>query len=109
MLIGGTCGCLIAGRIAASHPFLKILILEAGPSTRDELKHIQPGRYIHNLATSSNVMKYYVGEPSEALAGKYGARSDPSGHHTHAPTFPGRAPLVPTGHCLGGGSSVNRE
>lgn len=68
-VVGGTCGCVIAGRLA-SHPFLRILILEAGPSTRDDLKHIQPGRYIHNLAANSDVIKYYAGQPSEALAGQ---------------------------------------
>ncbi|EIM87118.1 alcohol oxidase [Stereum hirsutum FP-91666 SS1] len=84
---GGTSGCLIAGRLAAAHPTLKILVLEAGPTTRDDPKHVRPGQYIRHLWPTSNTVRYHVGHTSEALGG--------------------RAPLVPCGQCLGGGSSVN--
>ncbi|THH02999.1 hypothetical protein EW146_g10522, partial [Bondarzewia mesenterica] len=50
---GGTCGCLIAGRLAAADPHLKILVLEAGPPTRDLLTHTQPARYLSHLAPTS--------------------------------------------------------
>ncbi|KAF7353998.1 GMC oxidoreductase [Mycena venus] len=50
---GGTAGCLIAGRLASADLSLRILVLEAGPHTRDLDAHIQPGRYYSHLAPTS--------------------------------------------------------
>ncbi|KAG6830871.1 hypothetical protein H0H92_014236 [Tricholoma furcatifolium] len=83
---GGATACVTAGRLAQADPTLKILILEAGPLTKDMPDHIQPARYFSNLLR---------GEPFTLHASK------PS------PALAGRSVVVPTGRCLGGGSSVN--
>ncbi|KIK54126.1 hypothetical protein GYMLUDRAFT_100155 [Collybiopsis luxurians FD-317 M1] len=83
---GGTAACIIAGRLARADPSLKILIIEAGPHTQNVDRHIQPARYVHNLA-EGNTLSHHIAIPSEALGG--------------------RSVCVPTGGCLGGGSSVN--
>ncbi|KAG5647340.1 hypothetical protein DXG03_000408 [Asterophora parasitica] len=49
--------------------------------------HIQPARYFSNLVLPSETFTHHVGKPSPSLAG--------------------RAVIVPTGRCVGGGSSVN--
>ncbi|KAI9060146.1 GMC oxidoreductase [Trametes sanguinea] len=84
---GGTCGCIIASRLAAADPNLSILVLEAGPETRDDPAHTQPARYLSHLQPGSKTVKFHVGRESAALGG--------------------RSPVVPSGQCLGGGSSVN--
>ncbi|KAI0727744.1 glucose-methanol-choline oxidoreductase [Fomitopsis betulina] len=84
---GGTTGCVVAGRLAAADPSLRIAIIEAGPPTLDDLAHMQPARYLNHLLPGSVTMKFNVGKESADLGG--------------------RAPLVPCGQCLGGGSSVN--
>ncbi|THU82506.1 alcohol oxidase [Dendrothele bispora CBS 962.96] len=83
---GGTTACICAGRLAAADPSLRILLLEAGPHTRNLQTHIQPARYFRNLAVNET-LTYQIGNPSKALNG--------------------RAPIVPTGRCVGGGSAVN--
>lgn len=35
--VGGASACVIAGRLAAADPGLKILVIEAGPPTKVEL------------------------------------------------------------------------
>ncbi|KAI0350351.1 alcohol oxidase-like protein [Trametes cingulata] len=84
---GGTAGCVLAGRLAAADPTLSILVIEAGPTTRDDPQHTQPARYLHHLRPESTTMKFNVAKESPALGG--------------------RTPIVPCGQCLGGGSSVN--
>jgi alcohol oxidase len=84
---GGTAAGVIAGRLAAADPTLKILLLEAGGHTKDQLFHTQPARFLVHLAPTSTTVKFYVGRESEHLGG--------------------RRPIVPVGACLGGGSSVN--
>ncbi|KAK0432026.1 GMC oxidoreductase-domain-containing protein [Armillaria borealis] len=84
---GGTAACVIAGRLSKADPNLKILILEAGPTTKDKLEHIRPGQYRMHLAPTSKTMQFYKSKPSEHVGG--------------------RAVVVPSGRCIGGGSSVN--
>ncbi|KAL0955068.1 hypothetical protein HGRIS_003985 [Hohenbuehelia grisea] len=84
---GGAAACVAAGRLAAADPSLKILILEAGPHTRDLQEHVQPARFLSNLVPASKVFTFHVGQPSLLLNG--------------------RSPIVPSGKCVGGGSSVN--
>lgn len=84
---GGTCGCVAAGRLAAADPSLRILVLEAGPHIRDAQDHTQPARYFSNLALGKETLTFHVGKPSKSIAG--------------------RSPIVPSGKCVGGGSSVN--
>lgn len=88
-LSGGTAACVAAGRLAAADPSLKILILEAGPTTYNNLAHIQPARYLSHLAPDSTTVTHNIAKPSTHLGG--------------------RAVVVSSGHCLGGGSSVNCE
>ncbi|KAH9852914.1 alcohol oxidase-like protein [Lenzites betulinus] len=84
---GGTCGCIIAARLAAADPSLSILVLEAGPPTHNDPLHLQPARYLYHLRPGSTTVRFHVGKESAALGG--------------------RAPVVPCGQCVGGGSSVN--
>ncbi|KIK56903.1 hypothetical protein GYMLUDRAFT_46795 [Collybiopsis luxurians FD-317 M1] len=83
---GGTTACVVAGRLAEADPTLKILVIESGHHSLDVPAHVQPGQFFFNLA-SGNALYHHKGEVSEALGG--------------------RAPVVPSGRCLGGGSSVN--
>jgi hypothetical protein len=62
-------------------------IIEAGPHTRDDPNHIQPGRYLSCLLRPTETFTFHVGKPSPAVCG--------------------RSLAVPTGRALGGGSSVN--
>ncbi|KAI0773655.1 alcohol oxidase-like protein [Fomes fomentarius] len=84
---GGTTGCVVAGRLAAADPSLAILVVEAGPTTQDDDLHRQPARYLYHLRPDTSTVKFNVGRESAALGG--------------------RAPVVPCGQCVGGGSSVN--
>ena len=62
-------------------------IVEAGPHTRDEPNHIQPGRYLGCLLRPTETFTFHVANPSPALCD--------------------RSVVVATGRALGGGSSVN--
>ncbi|KAI0294584.1 alcohol oxidase-like protein [Russula brevipes] len=84
---GGTAGCVVAGRLAAADPDLRILILEAGPETHNNPAHTQPFRFPSHLAPGSRTTRVHTSRPSAALGG--------------------RSAAVPCGQCLGGGSSVN--
>jgi len=84
---GGAAGCLVAGRLATADPDLRILVLEAGPSTYNNPVHTQPARFCHNLAPGSRTVRVHTSRPSEALGG--------------------RSAAVPCGQCLGGGGSIN--
>lgn len=86
-MTGGTSACVTASRLADADPSLKILIVEAGPHTRNDLAHVQPARYLTHLVPSSTTVTFMVANPEVELAG--------------------RQTIVPCGHCLGGGSSVN--
>ncbi|KAJ7476061.1 GMC oxidoreductase-domain-containing protein [Mycena latifolia] len=84
---GGTAGCVVAGRLAAADPNLKILIIEAGKHTKDVSTHTQPGRYFSNLASGGDTFTFHAAKPSEALGN--------------------RPCIIPSGKGMGGGSSVN--
>ncbi|TCD66628.1 hypothetical protein EIP91_001095 [Steccherinum ochraceum] len=84
---GGTAACYIAGRLAAAEPSLKILVIEAGPHTENGLAHIQPAQFPSHMVPGSKTIKFVVSQPSEHLGG--------------------RPLVVPSGQCVGGGSSVN--
>lgn len=87
--IGGTTAGITAGRLAAADPSLRILLLEEGPHTHNDLSHIQPGRFLTHLAPGSKTTRNFVCRPSEHLGG--------------------RQLEVQRGNCVGGGSSVNCE
>ena len=84
---GGTTACVTAGRLAAADPSLKILIVESGQHSRDIPRHVQPCRYLENLAPGSTTVSFHVAKPS--------------------PHLNGRATVVPCGRSVGGGSAVN--
>ncbi|KAJ7484622.1 alcohol oxidase-like protein [Mycena latifolia] len=84
---GGTAACIIASRLATALPDLSILVLESGPTTKGKKEHIQAGQYLTHLAPTSKTMQFYASAPSEYLGG--------------------RSVVVPSGRCIGGGSSVN--
>lgn len=86
---GGTTACVVAGRLLSAKPDLKILIVEAGPHTQEDLAHIQPARFMTHLIPGSKTVRFYQAKASETLGG--------------------RALVVPTGGCIGGGSSMNCE
>ena len=84
---GGTTACVIAGRLAAADPSLKILVVESGQHSRDLPRHVQPCRFIEHLAPDSTTVTFHVAKPS--------------------PHLNGRAAVVPCGRSVGGGSVVN--
>ncbi|KAI0066446.1 alcohol oxidase-like protein [Artomyces pyxidatus] len=84
---GGTAAGVIAGRLAAAAPSLRILVLEAGPSTRKKPEHTHPGLFAYHFNPSLNTMRFHVSKASAAVGG--------------------RAIVVQCGQCVGGGSSVN--
>ncbi|KAH8798628.1 glucose-methanol-choline oxidoreductase [Xylogone sp. PMI_703] len=84
---GGTAGVLVASRLAKADQKLSIVVLEHGINTRDNPTIVNPGYYFSHLAPSSNTATFYTSKPSDELGG--------------------RESIVPTGGCLGGGSSIN--
>ena len=86
-LTGGSAGCILAGRLAVADPNLRILVLEAGPTTYNNPTHTQPTRFPIHLAPGSRTIRVHTSRPSTALGG--------------------RSATVQCGQCLGGGGSVN--
>lgn len=85
--LGGTAACVVAGRLAALDPSLKILIIEGGHHSRDVPFHVHPCRYVEHLAPSTTTLSAYAGKPS-----------------TH---LDGRSVVITCGRSVGGGSAVN--
>ncbi|KAK0457321.1 alcohol oxidase-like protein [Desarmillaria tabescens] len=84
---GGTSGGVVAGRLAATDPNLRILVLECGPHTLNMLDHVQPGRNSQHLLPETSTMRFHMENGGDALGN--------------------RLLVVPTGQCLGGGSATN--
>ncbi|KAG1810781.1 GMC oxidoreductase-domain-containing protein [Suillus variegatus] len=84
---GGTTACVVAGRLAAYDSSLKILILEVGQHTLNKPIHVRPYQYPFNQAPTSTTVTFHTGNSS--------------------PRLNGRAPIVPSGRCVGGASCVN--
>lgn len=80
---GGTTGSLLAGRLAEAGA--RVLVLEAGGSDRNPLIRMPAG--FVKLLSVSRYMWFYQSVPQDHLKG--------------------RAPVVPCGRVIGGGSSVN--
>ncbi|KAI0043153.1 GMC oxidoreductase [Auriscalpium vulgare] len=85
--VGGTAAGVLVGRLAATAPSLRILLLESGPPTQDNPLHKQPSQFIKHLAPSTSTVRFHVTQQSDAVGG--------------------RPLILPTGQCLGGGSSIN--
>ncbi|KAK0724266.1 alcohol oxidase [Lasiosphaeris hirsuta] len=84
---GGTAGCVVAARLAeASPPGFSILIIEGGPN--NDLPNVKyPLLFGANLMPATKALIFYQTNKSSHIAG--------------------RAPFVPSGGVLGGGSSAN--
>ena len=85
--IGGTAGCIIAGRLAEDNPSLSILVIEGGANNKDAASVVNPVFYLQNLLPATKTALFYKGNKSKQLAD--------------------REPIVPCGGTLGGGSSIN--
>ena len=86
-MTGGTAACVVASRLTDADPNLRVLLLEAGPSTYNNPAHTVPLNYLSNLAPGSRTIRAHVSQPSVALGD--------------------RTTSVLCGQCLGGGGSVN--
>jgi alcohol oxidase len=84
---GGTAACVVASRLAAADTNLRVLLLEAGPTTYNNPAHTVPLNFLTNLAPGSHTMRTHVSHPSAALGG--------------------RPAIVQSPQCLGGGGSIN--
>ncbi|KAK8058466.1 alcohol oxidase [Apiospora phragmitis] len=84
---GGSCGCVVAGRLANLDHNLKVLLIEAGESNLNNPWVYRPGIYPKNMKLDSKTASFYESRPSPWLAG--------------------RKAVVPCAHILGGGSSIN--
>lgn len=81
---GGSSGCVMASRLSEANE-MRVLLIESGRKDTNRWIHI-PATFFKVLEEGRDAVAY-VGEPSEALNG--------------------RPPIVPQGHVIGGGSSVN--
>ncbi|KAK2616431.1 hypothetical protein QQS21_000673 [Conoideocrella luteorostrata] len=84
---GGTAGCVVASRLASADAGLSILVVECGPDNYNDPGIVHPGLFFGHLAPTSKTTLFYASKPSDHLGG--------------------RAPVVPSGGVLGGGSSIN--
>jgi alcohol oxidase len=84
---GGTAACVVAGRLAAADANLRVLLLEAGPTTYNDPAHTEPLNCFRHLVPGSRTARFHITQPSAALGG--------------------RTVVVPSGQCLGGGGSIN--
>lgn len=86
-LLGGTAGCIIAGRLAVADPNLSILVIEQGQDNYNVPTITNPALYLTHLAPTSTTALFYKGNKATQLAD--------------------REAIVPSGGTLGGGSSIN--
>ncbi|KAG9316088.1 GMC oxidoreductase-domain-containing protein [Chiua virens] len=84
---GGTAACVTAGRLIATNPSLRILVVESGNHSRDVPSHVQPCRFIEHVADGSTTVTRHKSNRSKFLGG--------------------RSVVVFSGHSVGGGSAVN--
>jgi alcohol oxidase len=84
---GGSCGCVVAGRLANLDHNLQVLLIEAGESNLNNPWVFRPGIFPRNMKLDSKTASFYYSRPSEWLDG--------------------RRAVVPCAHILGGGSSIN--
>ena len=63
------CRVLVAGRLAAADANLRILLLEAGPTTNrnNNPTHTELVNFLNHLAPGSRTIRVYVSRPSSAL------------------------------------------
>lgn len=81
---GGSSGCVVASRLS-ENPQHRVLLIESGQADDDKYIHI-PATFFKVLERGRDAL-FYASEPEAGLKG--------------------RPSIVPQGHVLGGGSSVN--
>lgn len=86
-LAGGGTGCIIASRLADADPTLSILVIESGVNNYNEPMVVHPAFFYSHLPPGAKYSKTFQGPASEHLAGRQAS--------------------LPTGHILGGGTSIN--
>ncbi len=85
--LGGTAGCIVASRLAAADPNLRILVIEAGRNNHNDPSIKFPAFFPQNLLPGSKFTKVLHGSKAKELGGRE---------------------VVVAGGCgLGGGSSIN--
>lgn len=84
---GGSCGCVVAGRLANLDHNLKVLLIEAGENNLNNPWVYRPAIFPRNMKLDSKTATFYESRPSKWLSG--------------------RSTIVPAAHVLGGGSSIN--
>jgi alcohol oxidase len=84
---GGSCGCVVAGRLANLDHNLRVLLIEAGENNLNNPWVYRPGIFPRNMKLDSRTATFYQSRPSKWLSG--------------------RGAIVPAAHILGGGSSIN--
>ncbi|KAK3290341.1 GMC oxidoreductase-domain-containing protein [Chaetomium fimeti] len=84
---GGSCGCVVAGRLANLDHNLKVLLIEAGENNLNNPWVFRPAIFPRNMKLDSKTATFYESRPSKWLSG--------------------RSAIVPAAHVLGGGSSIN--
>jgi len=84
---GGSCGCVVAGRLANLDHKLQVLLIEGGESNLNNPNVYRPGIFPRNMKLDSKTASFYYSRPSKWLGG--------------------RKAVVPCAHILGGGSSIN--
>ncbi|KAI9813302.1 MAG: Alternative oxidase, mitochondrial precursor [Pycnora praestabilis] len=87
VLGGGSCGCVVAGRLANLDHKLQVMLIEGGENNLNNPWVYRPGIYPRNMKLDSKTASFYYSRPSEWLGG--------------------RRAVVPCAHILGGGSSIN--
>ncbi|KAI1458955.1 putative alcohol oxidase [Annulohypoxylon moriforme] len=88
ILVGGGCtSCIIASRLSDADPKLSILVVESGQNNYELPVVVHPGFWFGHLTPGNKHTTFFTGSKSDHLAG--------------------RQATVPTGHILGGGSSIN--
>lgn len=81
---GGSSGCVVASRLSED-PNTRVLLIESGNWDKSRWIHI-PATFLKVISKGVDV-KFYVGDPSDKVNGR--------------PT------IIPQGHVIGGGSSLN--
>jgi alcohol oxidase len=67
----GAAGCVTAGRLAVADPTLKILVLEAGPHTKDDPTVVRPALFVTHFSPNSKLVTRLIAKPTEHVSGKY--------------------------------------
>jgi alcohol oxidase len=67
---GGSCGCVVAGRLANLDHNLQVLLIEAGENNLNNPWVFRPGIYPRNMKLDSKTATFYYSRPSEWLDGR---------------------------------------